>query len=167
MNSKQFGAGLVGRAAGSALLQASVTKTASFSLPLDSNLQLIEQFSALVIILNITVADRADADELYDFYITTTEGPASWDVVHFAQIATTGAKKFVAKVLLATTPQLVTNVTAANEHSLAVVAGGANAIKSIAADSVRHGPIGSKLGYELVVAGTTPSITYEIIVRAE
>lgn len=151
-------------------LASSLTKAASFSYaPTDLKL---DRYSELVITLDIESAERDTGDETYDFYITTGNGPASWDIAHFSQIATTGAKRFVFRVISqGVLPQNVTTaapgVAAIDSGSLAVVSGGTNAVKSLAAGAVRHGPWGSHIGYELVVAGTVATgIKYSIRVEA-
>jgi len=159
--SVQAGSTLVGLAGNSTSLQDKVTKAATFR-PTDK-LQLPERFNTLIVVLNIFSA--VHTDETYDFYITTTEGPASWDIVHFLQVATTGAKTFVARVHLNTRPQTVTATTLAEEASLLVSS--TNAIETLAANAVRHGPIGRRLGHSVVIAGSAPSVVYEILVRGE
>ena len=151
------------------LLQPAVTKAASFS---GSNFvtRRLKNLKTLLVTLDITVAERDSADELYDFYITTGDGTSAWDLIHFPQIATTGAKRFTALVSAYPYPQNVTTaapgVLAVTTGTLATVAGGANAIKSLGAGIVRHGPWGDRIGHELVVAGTVATgIGYSITVQ--
>jgi hypothetical protein len=128
----------------------------------------------LVITWDITAAERDSANETYDVYITTSDGVSSWDLVHFPQVLTTGAKRFVARVLCnSILPQSVTTaapgVASVESATLAVIAGAANAIKTLAAGTVRHGPIGTSINHELVVAGTIAAggIAYSISVVEE
>lgn len=151
------------------LLDSAVTKTASYSLATaDRNL---DRFSELVITLKITAANRAGA-ETYDLYVTTSDGFGSWDLVHFPQIASTGAKTYVARIT--SQNQIPTTVTtagpgvSANESAIIQVdtAGSNQGIKTLTAGMVRHAPWGSQIGYELVLAGGgSPSITYSINVQ--
>lgn len=151
-------------------LASQLTKAASFSLaPVKLGL---DSYTELVITLTITAAERDSADETYDLYITTGDGAAAWDMVHFPQVATTGAKTFVAKLQSqAALPQNVTTaapgVAATESGTLAVVAGGTNATKSLGVGLVRQGPWGSHIGYELVIAGTVVTgLSYSISVSA-
>ncbi len=125
----------------------------------------------LVITLDITAAERDSANETYDFYITMGDGVSEWDIAHFTQVATTGAKRFTRRVLAELLPQNVTSATpgvaAVDPSELATVSGGTNAIKSLTAGLTRHGPFGDRIGHELVVAGTIATgITYSIQITA-
>lgn len=151
-------------------LQAATTKKAAASLaPAAYNLN---RYRYLIVTLSITSAERDTGDETYDFYITTENAAgAKWDLVHFPQIASTGAKTFVATVQRDILPQEVTTaapgVGSTESATLAVVSGGANATKSLGAGVVRHGPWGEKIGYELAVGGTVATgIAYSISVEA-
>jgi hypothetical protein len=144
-------------------LQDSVTKTANYTgTPMGG----LAEFVDLVVTLNITSAVRTD--ETYDFYITSGDGVSEWDIIHFSQVATTGAKTFTATVCGRILPQNVTTaspgVAAVTSATLATVTGGANAIKSLGAGTVRHGPWGDRINHYLVVAGSAPSIVYSITV---
>lgn len=113
----------------------------------------LDKYRELTVTWDITVAERDSADETYDLYITTGDGISSWDLIHFPQIATTGAKRYTAKIRADLLPQTVaSNGTASNEGIL--LTSSTNAIKTLAAGSVRHGNWGSRLGYSLVIAGT-------------
>ncbi len=153
-----------------AVLQAAVTKAATFS---GTALQLdrLPNHRVLIVTLDITVAERDSANETYDFYITTSDGVSSWDIIHFPQIATTGAKRFTALVQRDLQPGTVTTaapgVAAVTSGTLATVSGGLNAILSLAAGLVRHGPWGDQLSHELVVAGTVVTgIAYSLTITA-
>lgn len=144
-------------------LQAAVTKPATFSMaPVD---QKLNRFRELIVTLDITAAERDSGDETYDFYITTGDGVSSWDLIHFPQVITTGAKRYMARIQADLLPQIMaSNGTAANEGILLISS--TNAIKSLAAGSVRHGNFGDLLGYELVIAGTVVTgISYSIQVE--
>lgn len=151
-------------------LQTAIVKAASYSLA--PVLAEFTKFRDLIITLDITSAERDSADETYDFYITTEAyGGGQWDLVHFPQIATTGAKRFVARLVGVLLPYNVSTaapgVIAVDSSTLAVGTGQANAIKSLGAGLVRHGPWGDKIGYELVVAGTVVTgIAYSIQIQA-
>jgi hypothetical protein len=139
-----------------ATLLAAVTSPATVSgaaLPIGGGIR------SLIVTWDITSAERDSANETYDLYITTSDGTSDWDVIHFPQVATTGAKRFTARILcVGLVPQNVTTaapgVAAVDSGTLATVSGGLNAIKSLGAGLVRHGPIGVSLNYELVIAGT-------------
>ena len=155
----------------SATLQASVTKAATFT---GTALPITGGITALIVTLDITSAERDSANETYDFYITTSDGVSAWDVAHFPQIASTGAKRFTARILCGASllPQNVTTaapgVAAVDSGTLATITGGTNAIKSLAAGLVRHGQLGSSLNHELVIAGTVATgIVYSITILAE
>lgn len=125
----------------------------------------------LVITLDITSAERDSANETYDFYITMGDGVSEWDIVHFTQVATTGAKRFTARVQAEMLPQNVTSATpgvaAVDPSTLATISGGANAIMSLTAGLTRHGAFGDRIGHELVVGGTiVTGISYSIHVTA-
>jgi hypothetical protein len=158
-------------------LQSATTKAASYSGANlitfgGAGLRALRGVSYLEVTLDITVAERDTANETYDFYITTSDGVSSWDIAHFPQIATTGAKRFTFNISL--DPNSPANVTTAGPGVLAQTTGsmktdtaGSNeGVKTLGAGIVRHGPIGSSLGYELVVAGTVVTgIAYSITVR--
>lgn len=128
---------------------------------------------ALVVTWDITAAERDSANETYDLYITTSDGVSEWDIVHFPQVVTTGAKRFTARVLCdQALPQTVTTaapgVPVVDSATLATITGGLNAIKSLGAGLVRHGQIGVSLNWELVVAGTVVTgIAHSIKIVAE
>lgn len=162
-----FGQNYTFNAASSFTLQASATKTANTSVTSTTN-QWNNGARDLIITLDITAATHTT--ETYDIYITTSDGVSSWDIAHFPQIATTGAKRFTATISGHVYPQ---NVTTAAPGVQAVTtatmqtdtAGSANGIKTLGAGIVRHGPWGKTIGYELVCAGGgSPSITFSITV---
>lgn len=126
----------------------------------------MRRFSELVVTLDVTAAERDSADELYDVYITSGDGVANWDLIHFPQIATTGTKRYTARVNADLLPESVaSNGTATNEGILDTKT--TNATKTLAAGTVRHGKWGNRLGYEVVVAGTVVTgITLSIQVEA-
>ena len=162
--------GVPGKLATVFTLQSSVTKTAAFSGTATTSLA---TFRDLIVTLDITVTDRADVDELYDFYITTGDGVSSWDIVHFPQIAATGTHRFTAVVSGgAVRPFTVTTaapgVASSGTGTMDTIAADAdNGIRTLGAGIVRHGAWGDRLNHELVVAGTTPSITYSITFLAK
>jgi len=147
-----------------------LSKSANFN---ELSKHVLGDYSELIITLNIHSADRTDANETYDFYITSADNRKEWDIVHFPQIASTGAKTYVAVVKRNVLPQ---TVTTADPGVAAVVsgtlktdtAGAGHGAKTLAAGLVRHGVVGSKLGYYLVVGGTTPGpvvFTIEVMVK--
>ena len=149
-------------------MQASVTKAATFSGA--SLIKGLGNFKSLIVTLDVTAAERDTGNETYDFYITTGDGVSSWDIAHFPQIAATGAKRYTAIIAGDSRP---VNTTTAGPGVEAVTtatlktdtAGADQGIKSLGAGYVRHGPIGDRIGYELVVAGTVATgIVYSITV---
>lgn len=145
-----------------------VTKTANFNALVDS----LGNLSELVVELDVISADRADANETYDFYIVSANATKEWDIVHFPTIATAGAKTYIATVKKNVLPQQVTTASpgvVSNESGTLKIdtAGAGNGAKTLGAGVVRHGVLGAKLGYYLVVAGTTPSIVYSIKVTVK
>src|ERR1017187_2459068 len=148
------------------LLDAAVTKTASYApAAVDFNL---DRYVELVVTLKITAAD---AGGTYDFYIITGNTSGEWDLVHFTQQAGATAHTYVARVRADLLPQTVTTVApgvpADDSATLSVAASATNAPKSLAAGSVRHGPWGNTLRYELVAASSvTTGVTYSVEVQA-
>src|SRR5665213_1593876 len=86
-------------------LQAPVTKGATFSFPPAD--QKLNRFRELIVTLDITSAERDSGDETYDLYITTGDGVSSWDLIHFPQIAATGAKRYMARIQSDLLPQIM------------------------------------------------------------
>lgn len=149
------------------LLDSAVTKAASYApAALDVHL---DRYTELTCTLKVTSAERDSADEVYDFYLITGDGLSEWDLVHFSQVATTGAKTFTARVQGTLQPQNVTTATpgVSAVDSATLLTTSTHAPKTLAAGSVRHGPFGNNLRYELVIAGTVVTgIAYSIQVQA-
>jgi len=126
----------------------------------------------LIVTFSISAAERDSADETYDLFITTGDGVATWDIAHFPQIVSTGAKQFVARI--GNTPSEPINVSTAapgvaavDSATLATVAGGTNVVGSLGVGLVRHGPWGDRLGYHLVITGAiVTGIAFTIHVQA-
>lgn len=157
------------REAATITLASAVTKAASYA-PAAVDYS-VHRYTELVVTLKITSAERDSSDETYDFYLITGDGLSEWDIVHFPQIATTGAKTFTARLRSDLLPQTVTTaapgVSAVASGTLATVSGAANAPKSLAAGTVMHGPWGNTLRYELVCAGTiVTGVSYSLQVEA-
>lgn len=154
---------------GQIALQPAVTKAASFT-GNETNLGDLKDYRGLVITLDVTAAERDTLDETYDVYVTCGDGTAKWDIVHFPQIATTGAKRFTAFVrwdaaaISQTVSTAVPGVAANDPGTFATITAGANeGIKTLGAGLVRNGTPGMYLGHELVVAGTVATgISYSI-----
>lgn len=153
--------------AGPKTLQAAVTKTASFS---GEDLLGMEHCRELVVTLNVTAAERDSGDETYDVYITSGDGVSKWDIAHFPQIASTGAKRYTAVIKGDVKPSTTTTagpgVEAVNTATMKTDTAGADqGIKTLTAGMVRHGVIGDRVGHELVVAGTVVTgIAYSLTV---
>jgi hypothetical protein len=149
------------------LLDSAVTKGVNYA-PAAVDYSL-DRYTELVVTLKITSAERDSADETYDFYIITGDGQSEWDIVHFPQVATTGAKTYTARVRSDLLPQNVTTATpgVSAVDSATLLTTSTHAPKSLAAGSVRHGAWGQNLRYELVVSGTiVTGIVYTIQVEA-
>lgn len=159
-----FGAAKVVGSGAPLTLQASVTKAANFSGTAKTG---FAGFTDLIVTLDVTAAERDSANELYDFYITTSDGVSSWDIVHFPQIATTGAKRYTARISGRVFPQEVASVTLTNTTTTLQTdtAGAAQGIRTVGANTVRHGPWGDQINHELVMSGTiVTGITYSITI---
>jgi hypothetical protein len=137
-------------------LQPSATFTATKSVAPAQ--QRLRRFRVLEITLDVTAAD---AGGTYDIYVTTGDGTANWDLVHFGQIAGS-AKRYVARVYQDLLPQVVaSNGTVTQEGNLDILV--TNAVKTLAAGSVRNGAWADNLGYELVAGGApTTGITFSL-----
>lgn len=153
-----FGASLVVNAGGVFTLQASTTKAATFSGTAKTGLG---TFNTVIVTWDIASAERDSANETYDLYVTSGDGVSSWDVAHFPQIATTGAKRYTAFIygLSGNYPQEVTTATpgvaaVASGTFKTDTAGSGEGIKTLGAGKARHGVLGDRLNYELVIAGT-------------
>lgn len=115
----------------------------------------LDRYTELVISLNVLSAERDSANETYDVYVITGDGQSEWDLVHFPQVATTGAKTFTARLASQVIPVNVTGASpGVSANDPGILASASNAPKTLAAGSVRHGPWGNTIRYELVVAGT-------------
>ena len=138
-----------------------------------------KEVKEVTVVLKVTSADRTTGDETYDVYVTTgitlPDGTiAKWDIAHFPQVASTGAKTYVASVKGYGVPYPYT-VTTAGPGVAAVVtgtmktdtAGAAEGIKSLTAGMVRHGVLGEFVSYELVTAGTTPILGFSLVAVAK
>mgnify|MGYP001108086674 CR=1 FL=1 len=152
-------------------LQSRATKAASYSLAAaDFDLSKATQ---LIVVLRVLSAERDSANETYDFYVTN--GPTAseqWDIAHFPQVATTGAKTYAARINGLLRPENITTaapgVAAVETGTLNITAAGSgNGAKTLGAGLVRHGPFADFMGLELVIAGTVVTgIEFEIEVFA-
>jgi hypothetical protein len=141
-------------------LQARVTKAATCAGTAFVSPRL-PAYKSMVVTLQIFSAERDSGNETYDFYITTGDKVASWDVVHFTQVVATGAKIYQARVRLDATVPLMRGTTAtpgvtANDSFTfqTDTAASAEGIKTLPSGQARHGPLGDRLNYQLVIAGT-------------
>lgn len=126
----------------------------------------------LIVTLDITAAERDSANETYDFYIVAGDGISEWDIAHFPQVLTTGAKRFTARILsdrLAEVTTATPGVAAEPSGTFKTdTVGAGEGVRTLAAGKARHGPLGHLIGYELVIAGTVVTgISYSIQVFAE
>ncbi len=150
-------------------LASAVTKAATYAA--DDVVRKLQRYQELIITLAITSAERDTGNETYDFYITTGDGTSSWDIVHFPQIASTGAKTYTARVLsdrLAEVTTATPGVAGEPSGTFKTDTAATNeGTASLGAGKVRHGPWGDRIGYQLVVAGTVVTgIVYSITVQA-
>lgn len=125
-------------------------------------------YQNLLVTWDITAAERDSADETYDLYVICSDGVSSWDVVHFPQIITTGAKRYTANVNGLVQAQTVTTaspgVAAINTATMKTDTGGADqGTRTLTAGMVRHGVLGDRCGADIVIAGTiVTGITHSI-----
>jgi hypothetical protein len=124
----------------------------------------------LILFLHVISADRTDADETYDLYVTSRITDPSgakvleWDLAHFPQIASTGEKVFSAVIQnnsgIGGPNRVTTAVPGVSSLESATMkidtAGSDQGVKTLAAGTVRHGCIGQQLGWYLVTGGSTP-----------
>jgi len=152
------------------ILFASASRTATFAETL-VDLQL-GGYRELILTFDVTAAERDSSDETYDIWVVGSDGVSTWDIAHFPQVATTGAKRFTARVLA---ERLATVTTAspgvASEPSATMrtdTAGSNEGTKTLAAGTVRHGPFGDLIGVMGTVAGTIggTGITFSIQLQA-
>lgn len=112
-------------------------------------------FKYLVLTLNVIAAERDSGDETYDCYIVMGDGVSTWDIVHFPQIVTTGAKQFTARVSAERFAEVTTaSAGVASEPSATLLTSSTNGAKSLGAGVVRHGPFADQIGVIMVIAGT-------------
>ncbi len=126
-------------------------------------------YKQLVITLDVTAAERDSGDELYDVYVVMGDAKSTWDIVHFPQIATTGAKRYTARVLAERLAEVTIGGVAAEPVSIfkTDTAGASEGIKTLAAGKVRHGPFGDFIGVVVVIAGTVATgINFTVDVTA-
>ncbi len=128
----------------------------------------------LIFTLDVTAVDRGSSDETYDIYVTTGDDTSLWDIVHFPQVATTGAKRYTARVNLQADPMGTVTTASAGVQAIdsatlaTVTAGSGQGIKTLGAGLVRHGAVGNTFNHELVVVGTiTTGISYSLTMTAE
>lgn len=142
------------------------TKTATFSLAPTANELKIGNFQELIITLDVLSA--VHTDETYDVYITMSDGVSSWDLCHFPQVATTGAKRYTARILSERQAEVTTatpGIPAEPSATLATITqGSADGTRTLGAGKVRNGPFADYIGYDIVIAGSAPSIVYGITV---
>lgn len=122
-------------------------------------------WNSFAVTWDITAADRTDLDETYDLYLVCDDGLTSWDMMHFPQIVTTGAKTFHATMNGWLIPQEVTTAEpgVATTSSATLRTDTTAAARTLTAGVIRHAPCGHNLRWELVLGGTTPSITSSIV----
>jgi hypothetical protein len=100
--------------------------------------------------LNVTAA--SGTTPTLDVYLQTSVDGTNWhDVGHFAQVTAAGIR-FLRLVLGGAIPAVVEE---------------AQKDASLAAGTVEHGPAGKQLRVKYVIAGTTPSFTFEVLGGAE
>jgi hypothetical protein len=134
----------------------------------------LQNIKRIVATLFVTLADRTNADETYNFYLTTYQKSAAglysrWDVCAFPQIAAVGPLYYT--MICNANPPEPLSVTTAGPGVAAVLsgslatytAGAGNGIRVATAGMAYHGVLGEGLSYSLVAGGSTPGpITYEI-----
>ena len=152
-----------------AALESAVTKAATYSkAPVDLALAGAKH---LIVTLDITAAERDSSDETYDVYITASDGVSTWDIAHFPQVATTGAKRYTARILADRLAEVTTATPGVAAEPTAIMktdtSGSNEGKRTLAAGKVRHGPIPNMIGYDIVIAGTVVTgISYSINIQA-
>lgn len=121
----------------------------------------------LNLLVTLKVISAVHTDETYDVYITSGDGTGSeWDIVHFPQVATSGAKTFTARVLSQRLAEITTATPGIAAEPTATMktdtAGSAEGAKTLAAGKVRHGPLGDWIGVWVVIAGSAPAISFTL-----
>jgi hypothetical protein len=148
-------------------LQPTVTKGADYT---GSDYVFSSNPKELIVTLKVDSCEQDTADETYDIYITTGDGVSSWDIIHFPQLTTDATYIYTAGVNCRLAHQNVTSavpgVAAVDPSTFKTdTAGAGNGIKTLTAGYVRHGPVGNRIGHQLVVAGTiVVGIVYSITV---
>lgn len=112
-------------------------------------------YKYIVATLDITSAERDSSDETYDVYLVMGDRLARWDIAHFTQVVTTGAKRMVMRI----SAERFAEVTGATPGIVAeppslLLTSGTNAPGTLGAGLVRHGPFADFIGVKVVVAGT-------------
>ena len=160
-----YATGLVHRAGGAFTFLASTTHASTTVLAAQTGLG---GFNNLVVTWDVTVAERDSANETYDLYVTCGDGVSTWDVAHFPQIITTGAKRYTAFIHGQLLPQNVTTAVpgaAANEPGTfkTDTASADQGTRTLVAGVIRHGALGDRCGADIVIAGTIATgITHSI-----
>lgn len=148
-----------------ALLPPTVDTASRSVLPIN-----LEISGARELLVTWSIASSIHTNETYDLYITMGDGLSNWDIVHFSQVATTGVKTFTARIMserLAEVTTATPGVAAEPSATFKTDTPGSNeGIRTLAAGKVRHGPFGGYIGYELVIAGSAPSINHQIDISA-
>lgn len=165
-----YGAGLVHRAGGAFTFLASTSHTATTVLSAQTGLG---GFNTLVVTWDVTAAERDSADETYDLYVTCGDGVSVWDVAHFPQIITTGAKRYTTfihgNLLNQNVTTAVPGVAANDPGTFKTDTTGADQGKrTLAAGTIRHGALGDRCGADIVIAGTiVTGITHNLTFTAK
>lgn len=149
------------------ILSAAAVAASANSLPLAN----WELSGFLNLLITLKVASAVHTDETYDIYITSGDGTGSeWDICHFPQVATTGAKTFTARVLSQRLAEITTATPGISAEPSATMktdtAGSNEGAKTLAAGKVRHGPLGDWIGVWIVIVGSAPAITFTVDISA-
>lgn len=160
-----YASALVHRAGGAFTFLASTTHAATTVLAAQAGLG---GFNNLVVTWDVTAAERDSANETYDLYVTCGDGVSTWDVAHFPQIITTGAKRYTAfihgQLLNQNVTTAVPGVAANDPGTFKTDTGGADqGTRTLAAGVIRHGALGDRCGADIVIAGTiVTGITHSV-----
>jgi hypothetical protein len=134
----------------------------------------MQDVKRVILTLLVTLADRTNSDETYNFYVHTYQKLASgsysrWDVCAFPQVAGAGPYTYT-MICNASTVEPVSVTTAGpgvrallSGSYATVTAGAGTGICTATAGMAYHGTLGEGLTYSLIAGGSTPGpITFEI-----
>jgi hypothetical protein len=142
-----------------------VTVTGSSETSMMSAGRPLQIVGGLVGVLDISTITTVGAGSI-DFFLTTSDGISEWDVIHFPTIDTTNYGTYMAKVSTTILPQIVTGTTPVNEGIIRTDGMNGGPL-TIAADSIRHGPVGTNFKVYVVSSDMAQSVTYRLTLQIQ